>query len=135
MGSVGAGVRWLRRKPVAKCVVADTWDISAGRYALLPGQLVVHGCGLYGPWLANENDATEIGERTRPVLRTSYARPEWCESISDRYCVFHGSSPFLQEVPCAQAGQDAPLFNVQEMRAEDGPSLPMAIHMPWSTQL
>jgi hypothetical protein len=70
------------------------------------------------------------------ILRASYPRDlERPEPIPDRHRVFHGRSPFLQEVPCTQTRPDASLLDVQEMCAQDGPSLPLAVNMSRAPQL
>jgi hypothetical protein len=74
MGSLGSSVHWFCRQSVNTRVVGNTRYIIVGGYPLRAGQLVVHGRGVYGSWLADEDAAAEVCyEGTGSVFRASYA--------------------------------------------------------------
>ena len=85
---------------------------------LRPRQLVLHGCSLYTSrldnqrlWLRPPPDLTN-----QPPGHILHGQEHWRAAL-------------LQKVPSTEARPRAPLLNMQTLRAQNGPPLPLASHL------
>ena len=117
-------------------MVADSTDLIVGHNTLWIGEPLIHNRSLYRPritaGLSARVDAVESGAIFSPSDERAVSR---LERHSNNHSFFHGSTALLQEMPRLKARPDASLLDMQTLRIEDGPPLPLARDVPGFAQL